>query len=99
MTLARADGLPERFYSMSAQIEAEHKVYYAQLERQQRNSTDITEWLEWFLDCLGRAINAAETTLAAVLYKAALWKMGDRQQINQRQRLILKWMLDGFQAQ
>lgn len=98
MALARADGTSERFYSMSAQIEVERKTYYQQLERQQRNSTDITGWLDWFLDCLGRAIDAAESTLSAVLYKAALWKIANRHGVNERQRLILNRMLDGFKG-
>ena len=63
MALARADGTQDRFYSLSSQIEAERKHYYAQLEKQQRATPDITDWLSWFLDCLGRAISNAETTL------------------------------------
>ena len=98
MALARADDLPDRFYSMSAQIEAERKTYYTQIERQQRGFTDITGWIDWFLGCLGRAIDAAEDTLAAVKYKSALWKVANAQAINQRQRLILTRMLDGFKG-
>ena len=98
MALASADGMSERFYSMSAQIEAERKTYYKQLERQQRNSVDITEWLDWFLDCLGRALESAETMLSAVLYKAELWKIANRHSVNNRQHLILNRMLDGFKG-
>ena len=98
MALARADGMSDRFYSMSAQIESERKTYYKQLERQQRNSVDITGWLDWFLDCLGRAISTAETMLSAVLYKAELWKIANRHSVNDRQRLILNRMLDGFKG-
>ncbi|MEO0455468.1 MAG: Fic family protein, partial [Cyanobacteria bacterium P01_A01_bin.114] len=64
MALARADGTSNRFYSMSAQIESERKTYYTQLERQQRSTVDVTNWLDWFLDCLGRAIESAENALA-----------------------------------
>ena len=74
MALARADGVPDRFYSLSSQIEAERKDYYRQLERQQGNSLDITSWLEWFLECLGRTISNAETVLGTVLFKAKLWE-------------------------
>ncbi|MGB3768869.1 MAG: Fic family protein [Phormidesmis sp.] len=98
MALARADGMSDRFYSMSAQIEIERKTYYKQLEHQQRNSVDITGWLDWFLDCLGRAISTAETMLSAVLYKAELWKIANRHSVNDRQRLILNRMLDGFRG-
>ncbi len=98
MTLARADQVRERFYSMSTQIEAERKAYYDQLERQQRGDTDITPWLDWFLDCLGRAIEQADEMLAAVLYKARVWEQANLKSVNDRQRLVLNRMLDEFRG-
>ena len=98
MALARAEGTKERFYSMSYQIEAERKDYYAHLERQQRSSVDITNWLTWFLDCLERSITSAEAALASVLFKARFWQQANRQSLNDRQRLILNRMLDGFKG-
>ena len=94
MALARADGAPDRFYSLSSQIEAEREQYYDQLEAQQRATPDITDWLSWFLDCLGRAISNAETALANVLFKARLWDMINQKPVNDRQRLIIKRMLE-----
>lgn len=94
MALARADGTPDRFYSLSSQIEAERKQYYDQLETQQRATPDITDWLSWFLDCLGRAISNAETTLGNVLFKAQLWDMINQKPVNDRQRLIINCMLE-----
>ncbi|WP_374764485.1 Fic family protein [Yunchengibacter salinarum] len=99
MSLARADGSQERFYSMTAQIEDERKDYYDRLEAQQRNGLDITPWLIWFLDCLGRAFDRAEETLEAVLYKAKLWDKAKRHPVNERQRLVINRMLeDGWQG-
>lgn len=98
MALARADGTKERFYSMSAQIEVERKDYYRQLEAAQRGDLDITSWLTWFLGCLGRAIEGAEQVLASVLYKAKLWQRINRRPVNDRQRLVINRMLDGFQG-
>lgn len=94
MALARADGTPDRFYSLSSQIEAERKQYYQQLESQQRATPDITDWLSWFLSCLGRAISNAETTLGNVLFKAQLWEMISKNPVNDRQRLIVNRMLE-----
>ena len=37
LLLARADGSPQRFYSLSAQIQRERKAYYDILERTQKN--------------------------------------------------------------
>jgi len=94
MALTRADGMPDRFYSLSSQIEAERKQYYDQLEAQQRATPDITDWLSWFLACLGRAISNAETTLGNVLFKAQLWDVINQKPINDRQRLIINRMLE-----
>jgi len=98
MALARADGIKERFYSMSSQIEAERKDYYLRLEATQRGGLDITPWLEWFLGCLDRAIDGSEDTLSAVLYKARLWRWVNRSPINDRQRLVINRMLSGFKG-
>ena len=94
MALARADGTQDRFYSLSSQIEAERKHYYDQLEKQQRATPDITDWLSWFLDCLGRAITNAETTLGNVLFKAQLWDTINQRPVNDRQRLIINRMFE-----
>ncbi len=99
MALARADGTQDRFYSLSSQIEAERKQYYNQLEKQQRATPDVTDWLSWFLDCLGRAIASAEKILAKVLFKAQLWSIINQKPVNDRQRLIINRMLeDGFEG-
>lgn len=98
MALSRVDGTENRFYSMSAQIEVERKAYYAVLERQQRDTVDVTTWLSWFLDCLSRAIDQAEETLSQVLHKARMWERINLQPVNDRQRLVLNRLFDGFQG-
>ncbi len=94
--LARSENSAQRFYSMSAQIRQERNAYYDTLERTQKGTLDITPWMEWFLACLGRALDGTEVTLAAVLRKARFWDIQNRQSINDRQRLVLNKMLDGF---
>lgn len=96
MALARADGTRERFYSMSAQIEAERKQYYDILEQSQKGSVDITLWLEWFLVCLRRAVDGAEGNLAGILRKARLWEQINLEPVNERQRVVINRLLDGF---
>jgi len=98
MALARADGIADRFYSMSSQIEAERKAYYLQLESAQRGDLDITQWLAWFLGCLDRAIGGADKLLAAVLDKARMWERVNRRPVNERQRQVINRMLDGFKG-
>src|SRR5919197_2643125 len=74
MALARSEKSPQRFYSMSAQIREERNAYYDILEQTQKGTMDITAWMEWFLGCLGRAIDGAQTILGAVLAKARFWE-------------------------
>jgi Fic family protein len=95
--LARADGCPERFYSMSTRIEAERKDYYRILERTQRGGLDITPWMTWFVGCLERAIDQADSLTSGVLRKAAVWRLlHDGPPVNERQRRVVNKLLDGF---
>jgi Fic family protein len=96
--LARADGTMERFNSMSAQIEADRKEYYRSLERAQHGNLDVARWLEWFLDCLDRANDGAEVGLKGVLTKARLWEQINRRPVNERQRIVINRMLNGFES-
>lgn len=96
MSLARSENSPKRFYSMSAQICVERKAYYDILENTQKGDLDITDWLEWFLNCLGRALEGAETILAIVLLKARFWEAHSNEQFNDRQRKLLNRLFDGF---
>ena len=99
MALARAEGMIERFYSMSTQIEAEKKQYYLNLEQRQKGGVDITSWLEWFLGCLGRAVAGAENGLANVLRKAKTWeRINNQSPVNERQRKVINRLLDGFEG-
>ena len=98
LALARGDGTPDRFYSMSARIEAERAQYSMQLESAQRGSTDITAWIAWFLGCLERAIDSADGLLAPVLRKARLWQSLQAKPVNKRQRLVLNRMLGDWQG-
>jgi len=98
LVLARSENSPQRFYSMSAQIRQERTAYYDILEETQRGTMDITPWMDWFLGCLGRAIEGAQTTLSAVLAKARFWEAKVGVPINERQRTVLNRLLDGFEG-
>ena len=99
--LARSEGSSQRFYSMSSQIRAERSAYYDMPEHTQKSTLDISDWLEWFLACLDRAITATETTLGAVFRKASLrdkWDKNAAGTINERQKKMLNKLFDGFEG-
>lgn len=102
--LARADGSPQRFYSLSAQIQRERKGYYGMLERTQKGSLDVTEWLLWFLAALQRALEQAHLGLDAVLAKTRFWQQLQQgpapgaAPLNERQQKLLNRLLDGFEG-
>ncbi len=98
MSLARSENSSQRFYSMSAQICQERNEYYNILEQTQKGDMDVTPWMQWFLGCLGRAIDGAQTVLSAVLVKARFWERLQGISINDRQRLVLNRLLDGFEG-
>ncbi len=96
MLLARSDGLPQRFYSMSTQIQKERKTYYDILEKTQKRNLDITEWINWFLNTLQKAIINSEETLSLVIKKHKFWNTHGTKIKNERQKKILNKLLDGF---
>jgi Fic family protein len=98
MALARSEGSPQRFYSMSAQTRIERKAYYDMLEATQKGGMDVTLWLAWFLACLGRAFEGAEATLASVMAKARFWERHRDAPFNERQRAIVNRLLNGFEG-
>jgi Fic family protein len=98
MALARSESSPQRFYSMSAQIREERSEYYDVLERTQSSTLDVTSWIEWFLGCLGRAIEAAQSTLGDVLAKARFWAGLKGVALNERQTLVINRLLDGLEG-
>jgi Fic family protein len=98
LMLARSEKTSQRFYSMSSQIQRERNDYYIVLERGQKGTLDITQWMEWYLNCMKRAIGASEKILAAVLVKAGFWKAHAGESFNDRQRKVINRLLDGFEG-
>ena len=98
MALSRSDGNPQRFYSMSSQIREERRDYYEMLEKTQKGGLDVTEWMHWFVGCLGRAIGSAENTLDATLAKARFLERIAEIPVNERQNKIISMLLDGFRG-
>jgi Fic family protein len=98
MQLSKADGNAQRFFSMSAQIQKKRNGYYEILEKSQKGTTDITNWLEWFVECLTEALLNTDTILEKVLSKARFWEKHSTTLLNDRQRSMLNKLLDDFEG-
>lgn len=96
MQLAKADKSKQRFYSMSAQIQANRNKYYEILETTQRGNLDITEWLLWFLNCLLNSMFQTDETITKTLVRAKFWNTHKNTDFNARQQKVLQLLLDNF---
>lgn len=96
LQLCRADQNSFRFYSLSAQIRKERNAYYKILEQTQKDSLDLTDWIEWFLKCLLNSFVSSSSILDVVLQKARFWSRYQLQSFNPRQLQMLNKLMDGF---
>jgi len=96
MLLARSDESKIRFYSMSNQIFKEHKRYNEIIEKTQKGTNEITEYLEWFLGCFERALLSSEKNLEIILDKSRFWNKHKFTSINDRQRFIINYLYDNY---
>ena len=96
LQLARSDGSTQRFYSVSTQIRKERKLYYEVLEKTQKGNLDITQWLLWYLDCVDSAITNSDKNLKEVLGKATFWERHAAVPLNERQKVMINKLIDGF---
>ncbi len=98
MILARSDDSKFRFYSMSSQIQKNRKSYYEVLEKTQKGSMDITNWLLWFLENLLIAIQSSGEITDKVLQKAEFWQKNSNLVFNERQIKVLNRFMDNFEG-
>jgi Fic family protein len=96
LLMARSDTSTQRFYSLSAQIQLDRNAYYTILEKTQKGNLDLTEWLQWFLETLIKALKSTDTLLKRVLLKGEFWQKNSLISLNDRQKRMLNKILDGF---
>lgn len=96
MLIARGTGM--QCYSVSAEILKNRKGYYDILERTTCGGMDITEWLLWFLEQIGAAIQTSERKLRGVLRKTEFWSSHADSEFNERQRKVINRLFDGFEG-
>jgi len=98
MLLSRSDESKFRFYSMSSQIQKNRKSYYDILEKTQKGTMDVTNWLVWFLENLLLAIQSSSELTKNVLKKAEFWHKNANIVFNERQIKVLNRFMDNFEG-
>lgn len=98
MLMARLCGTEWLYFSVSAEVLKRRKDYYEVLQRTTGGGTDITQWVEWFLECVRTAIETSEQRLANVLRKATFWQYHSNLGVNERQRKVINRLFDGFEG-
>ncbi|MGM9789037.1 MAG: Fic family protein [Candidatus Cryptobacteroides sp.] len=96
MALSQADNSRMRYFSISRQINKEKTKYYDILERSQKGTCDLTLWVNWYLDCMVRAIGDADEMLSLILNKSIFWQTHSLAAMNERQNKVLNIYLDGY---
>lgn len=94
MALAQDEKTGVRLYSMSAQIHANRRGYYAELEKAQSGDGDLTDWIIWFLVCLEQAMGRSGELLQSAMRKALFWQGLAQLPLNTRQRKAVNRLLD-----
>lgn len=98
MLLAKSENSPNRFYSMSSQIQKNRKSYYEILQITQKESVDITSWIVWFLENMSAAIEHSEELLQDVILRTEFWNTNKTVVFNERQIKVLKKLLKNFEG-
>ena len=98
MLLSRADDTDKRYYSMSSEILKHRNEYYDHLEKAQKGSLNVTEWVLWFIHTLKNALNQSIDKTNNIVDKVMFWNKNQSVQLNDRQRKVINMLLDGFEG-
>lgn len=94
LALAQEDKQSIRLYAMSATILTNRNDYYQILEKSQRQTTDITLWLLWFLKTLDSSIQTAINKIDQTLAKSRFWQVFQESELSKEQIKIINLMFD-----
>jgi Fic family protein len=96
MLLARSSNSSYRLYSVSSQIMKERNNYYDILESTQKGNGDITKWLLWFLQCIEKSIDSAESSMNNILTRNIFWQKNSDLSFNTRQKDMINRLFTDF---
>ncbi|MGE3610459.1 MAG: Fic family protein [Bacteriovoracaceae bacterium] len=96
MALAQDENTGVRLYSLSAQIMKERKKYYQILEKTQKGTGDITEWLCFFLEMFTCSVESSGRLIEKTFKLEKVFKLLEEKGVNERQKKVLKKLLESF---
>jgi Fic family protein len=94
MAIAQDMGSPLRLYSLSRQLLESRAAYYDALNRAQRGTGDVTEWVAWFVTQIAAACLRSSQVIDRAIEKSRFWASHARIDLKPRQRKVLQRLLD-----
>lgn len=94
MILAKESKDTNKMYSVSNAIKNDRKNYYEVLKKTTTGNTDITLWLEWFLNTILTSLKNSKDNISYVLQKTKFWDKHRETLLNERQIKVLNKLLD-----
>lgn len=95
LALAQADQQTVRLYAISTVILQKRNAYYGILEQTQKGTSDITAWLDWFLDVLQQTLQQSLAKIHRTLAKSRFWQLHAQDELLDAQKKVLNRLLDG----
>jgi Fic family protein len=94
LLLARDSGETSRLFGTSQRLLDRRRDYCANLERAQHGGLDVTDWVCWFVEQMQAACEEASTVVDHALVKARFWLDHGYKALSERQRKVMKLLLD-----
>lgn len=85
---------PLRLHSLSHQLARSRGAYYEALNAASRGDVDVTTWVQWFIRQCTAAYDTASEAIAQALLKRDFWQKATAADVNDRQRKVLRRLLD-----
>ena len=83
-----------RLHSLSRQLLKSRSAYYDALNRAQRGSCDVTDWVHWFVIQCGDAYQNTLKVIDQALEKRRFWERHPEPTLSDRRRKVLQRLLD-----
>ena len=93
MAISQDTKSASRLHGLSIQISAKKTAYYDALNRAQRGSGDVTDWLVWFTNTFADSCQTSLRVIDEALVRTRFWSVNKDVPLNARQRKALTRML------